>query len=105
MEHEVAELKDLKTDAGTMRRVGNKSIVLFLVEEEVFAVDPACPHWGGPMANGKISTKRMEVECPWHRFRYDLRTGACVASNHRPALAVYPVRVDDQRVLVTLPEE
>ena len=104
MEAEVARVADLTEGAGRLVRAGGKSIVLFRVDGQVFAVDRVCPHWGGPIAEGKVSAKRLEIECPWHRFRFDLKTGACVASTLRPSLPVYPVRIEGDRVLVTVEE-
>ena len=104
MEAEVARLAELTDGSGRLKRAGAKSVVLFRVDGQVFAVDPVCPHWGGPMVEGRISHKRMEIECPWHRFRFDLKTGACVASNLRAGLTVYPVRIDGDRVFVTVNE-
>jgi nitrite reductase/ring-hydroxylating ferredoxin subunit len=104
MEAEVARMAELREGVGYIARAGRKSVVLFRVNGEVFAMGRNCPHWGGPMDEGRISTKRMEVECPWHRFRFDLKTGACVASKLRPALPVYPVRIDGDRVFVTVEE-
>jgi nitrite reductase/ring-hydroxylating ferredoxin subunit len=39
------------------------------------------------------------LRCPWHGWEFDLETGRCL---DEPSLrsAVYPVRVDGERVLV-----
>lgn len=34
----------------------------------------ACPHMGGPLDRGTVEGDALV--CPWHRFRYDARTGA-----------------------------
>jgi naphthalene 1,2-dioxygenase system ferredoxin subunit len=102
VETEIARLDELTEGVGCLKRAGRKPVVLFKVNGEVYATDPNCPHWGGPIAEGKVSVKRLEVECPWHRFRFDLKTGACVAANLRPAIAVYPVRVEADRIYVTV---
>lgn len=102
VEAEVARLGELPEGVGCLKRAGRKPVVLFKVGGEVYAVDPNCPHWGGPIAEGKVSAKRLEVECPWHRFRFDLKTGACVAANLRPAIPVYPVRIEADRIYVTV---
>ena len=38
------------------------------------AVDGACPHEGGPLADGLVADRC--VTCPLHGWRFDLRTGA-----------------------------
>jgi Rieske Fe-S protein len=37
------------------------------------AYSSVCPHMGGPLQLGEIA--HGEVTCPWHRFRFDLKTG------------------------------
>jgi nitrite reductase/ring-hydroxylating ferredoxin subunit len=101
-EVEVARLAQLREGVGFAVRAGGKPIAVFKVGGEVRAIAAICPHWGGPLGEGTVSVERAEVSCPWHRFRYDLRTGRCVASNLRPGAAVYPVRVDGDRVYVTI---
>lgn len=59
---------------------------------EVFLLDGRCLHQDGPLFGGDVDT--TTITCPWHRWRYDLRTG------HRcdhpgSAIATHPVRVRD----------
>ena len=42
------------------------------------------------------------VTCPWHAWRWDVRTGANV-NNPAVKLACYPVTVDNGALLVDLP--
>jgi nitrite reductase/ring-hydroxylating ferredoxin subunit len=50
-----------------------------------------------------VSTARLEVTCPWHRFRFDLRTGRNVLSDIREGAKVYPVEINKNGdVLVTI---
>ena len=59
----------------TMRAVEVKGRRLILVhtEGEVQALDARCPHRGGPLDQGNLW--QGIVECPWHHYRYDARTG------------------------------
>ena len=43
--------------------------------DEVVAIDAWCPHLDGPLWEG--TTSQDEIACPWHRWRYSLRTGQC----------------------------
>jgi 3-phenylpropionate/trans-cinnamate dioxygenase ferredoxin subunit len=69
--------------------VGGRSIGVFNVKGEFFAVLNRCPHQGGPLCLGNtLGFLRSEgvgefrysrageiVRCPWHGWEYDLRTG------------------------------
>jgi nitrite reductase/ring-hydroxylating ferredoxin subunit len=49
------------------------SISLFVRGGEVFAVQSFCPHLEGPLFQGTLSGE--EVTCPWHGWRFSLRSG------------------------------
>ena len=54
---------------------------LFRYGEEVVAFTNVCPHQGGPLVLGDIEDigGQLYVTCPWHGFRFDVRTGVSVA--------------------------
>jgi nitrite reductase/ring-hydroxylating ferredoxin subunit len=84
---------------GTCRMVevdGHK-LALFNVGGQFHAADNACPHFGGPLAEGSFSG--TQVTCPWHSWTFDVVTGENV---HAPQLklSTYPVKVDGPDVLV-----
>jgi nitrite reductase/ring-hydroxylating ferredoxin subunit len=43
------------------------------LDGDLCATDNTCPHWGGPLGQGKI--KDGMLVCPWHRWTFNLRTG------------------------------
>ena len=69
----VANKKDLKERGMLKVEVLGKSILLSMVNGEVYAIDAVCSHEGGPLEDGILDG--FEVECPWHGFRFDVRTG------------------------------
>jgi nitrite reductase/ring-hydroxylating ferredoxin subunit len=55
-----------------------------------------CPHWLGPL--DKAEVQNGAIACPWHGYRFDLRSGACLG---RPGLALNPapaIRLRDGQV-------
>ena len=42
---------------------------------ELHVTDGACPHNGGPLAEGLV--RGGVVTCPWHWYSYELATGRC----------------------------
>ncbi|MGH9649851.1 MAG: Rieske (2Fe-2S) protein, partial [Terriglobales bacterium] len=79
----VASVKDVPPDAVRSVRVAGRRIVLINRAGRFFALDAVCPHAGGPLDEGELY--HGTLECPWHRFRYNPRTG----KNVYPA-NVYP---------------
>ena len=72
-------------------------IAVFRVGDEAVAVQAECPHRGGPLVEG-TRCGIDQLECPWHAWFFDLRTGKCV--NQEAQLLRYPVRVVDGTVFV-----
>ncbi|MDQ3369328.1 MAG: Rieske (2Fe-2S) protein [Myxococcota bacterium] len=59
-----------------------------------------CPHLGGPL--GDVPVIHGSITCPWHGYRFDVRTGRA-AGPHRCKLPVPPqVEVDPSTQLVRL---
>ena len=48
-----------------------------LIDGEQFAVSNVCRHQFAKLGRGQIRTGCLE--CPWHRARYDVRTGEMVS--------------------------
>lgn len=61
--------------AGTTRffPLDDRSVVIANHAGEFFAVDGLCPHRGFELDNATLWDGR--IECPWHRYQYDVRTG------------------------------
>jgi len=98
----VAVLADLPPGASRAVRAHDTSIAVFNVNGAVYAVDNLCPHAGGPLARGVLGgSEGAMVTCPWHGWRFDVRTGR---SPHLcgEQLQTFPVRVVDGAIEVEL---
>ena len=87
---------------GTGRTVDVKGIwiALYNVNGTFYAVDNTCPHAGGPLGEGKLA--EGIVECPWHGWRFNIRTGEWVGNN-AITVACCPVRIEGDQVQIALP--
>jgi nitrite reductase/ring-hydroxylating ferredoxin subunit len=66
------------------------------LDGELLAHSTVCPHWLGPLEAGE--REGSVVACPWHDYRYDLRTGrSCDGRGLRLAPAP-SVRIEDGQV-------
>jgi nitrite reductase/ring-hydroxylating ferredoxin subunit len=78
-----------------------KSIALYRTEDDAWhATDNICSHAYALLTDGWL--EEHEVECPLHAGRFDVRTGMATCAPASEAIAVYPVRVDGQDVLVQI---
>jgi 3-phenylpropionate/trans-cinnamate dioxygenase ferredoxin subunit len=73
-------------------------IVLFNLNGRYYAMDDLCTHDGGSLADGKLVGE--EIECPRHGARFDIKTGAVTAPPAYEPASVFPVRVENGRILV-----
>ena len=78
---------------------GDKVICVANVNGTITAMDNVCLHVGGPLGQGVIEGGK--VVCPWHGWAYDPRTGQ-VGHNAAAKVAVYPVKVEGEDVMVEL---
>ncbi|WP_460146598.1 Rieske (2Fe-2S) protein [Pseudomonas sp. S2_A02] len=80
-----------------------KSLALFNVEGDLFAIDDSCPHQGASLCGGRLEGR--VIQCCAHGLRFDLRSGYLLNSTQLK-VANYPVEIiDGQAFIVIVPEE
>jgi 3-phenylpropionate/trans-cinnamate dioxygenase ferredoxin subunit len=112
--HTVCRTSDVKRGQMKAFQVGDEKIILYNLADGFFATQAHCSHVFAPLARGKIIEGRM-VQCPFHRARFDIRTGEVIEwANFPPgiqllnvvrgekALKTYKVSVKDGEVRVHL---
>lgn len=96
-----AALADLEQNGLAELISGDDRYAVCRVDEQIFAVEGICPHRGGPLAQGALHGKM--IVCPWHAWEFDCTTGENdISPNIR--LATYPVTIEDNNVLVEIPD-
>lgn len=119
-EVQVALVSELHERDLRVKVVEGREVGLVRLGGEVFAYENLCPHAGGPVCQGRLmarveeliaddrtsqglcfSAQQVNIVCPWHGYEYDARTGQHQGQSGL-RLARFPVRIDGDRVLVTL---
>ena len=95
----VTTKQEIPADSGKVCEVGDKSIAVFRVEGQFYAIDNMCKHRGGPLAEGPIDGS--QVTCPWHGWLYDVKTGECL-NNADVCQDKYAVKVEGDDILVEI---
>jgi nitrite reductase/ring-hydroxylating ferredoxin subunit len=94
--HAVCPVSDLPFGEGRAYVVDGQQVALFRHRSgRVSAVQAACPHAGGPLADGQVD--EGIVVCPLHLNAFDLRTGE--STTGQDAIAVHPCVVGDDGVV------
>ena len=96
---EIASTTDVPVGRAKAFTIEGRTIALYHTQEGFFATDNVCPHRGGPLAEGDLIGN--EINCPWHLWGFDVRTGLC-AGNPSIQVTAHEVRVEDERVMVRL---
>ena len=99
----VAELDDLDDGELMAVEVDGEPVCLAKVDGTVYAFSGTCAHIGGPLDEGEL--EGLILTCPWHGAQYDVRTGKVLRGPARQNIQTYPVRVEDDSILISLPEE
>ncbi len=89
---------DVPLGEGRSITLDGRRIAIFRSAAGWFALDAACPHRGGPLADGIVCDNA--VICPLHDRRYDLATGE--ALNAEDDVVAHSVQLQGERVFVTL---
>jgi nitrite reductase (NADH) small subunit len=87
---------------GRTYAVNGENIAVFRTRGgAVYAVQAACPHKGGPLADGLVGGTTLI--CPLHGWKFDLSTGQALFGDC--GVKTFPVRVDEAEQVVLLRAE
>lgn len=97
--------------------VDGKGYVLFNVDGEFYGLRDLCPHEGAPLSCGIVTgamrpnapgeefefvLEGQVLACPWHRWKFEIKTGRSLYGVDRRRVPTVPLRVDGDEVLVVL---
>ena len=89
----VGRVEDVPEGRGaTVELHGGRELALYHVGGRFHAIENFCPHKGAPLADGRLAGHT--VECDWHGWRFDVRSGACLNRPSEP-VETYEVVVED----------
>lgn len=96
--------------------VDEQPLLLVRAEGTYYALQGLCNHQGKPLEGGTVW--KGILDCPWHHFQWDIRTGENLfpkpiyplermprLRDQVRSLRVYPVRIQDGYVEVGIPQD
>jgi 3-phenylpropionate/trans-cinnamate dioxygenase ferredoxin subunit len=97
----VAKVNELGNGERLIFEIDGEPIALFNIAGEYFALADVCSHDDGPVAEGELLDH--EIACPRHGARFDIKTGEALSLPAVVDIPAYPVRVEEDEILIGLP--
>jgi 3-phenylpropionate/trans-cinnamate dioxygenase ferredoxin subunit len=90
--------------------IGGRSVGVFNIEGEYFALRNRCPHQGGPLCAGlQFAPLRSSgpgeyergkhaelIRCPWHGWEFEIKTGRSLVDPERTRVRSYPAGLQEE---------
>ena len=88
---------------GTMRAcmAGEREVIVCRTKSGVYALDNICTHAFARLSEGRLRGTR--IICPLHGASFDVRDGRALGAPATQALATFPVRIEADRIEVSVP--
>jgi nitrite reductase/ring-hydroxylating ferredoxin subunit len=107
----VARVEEIPPGERKIVEIGGRSIGVFNLDGDYYALRNRCPHQGGPLCHGlqfgalrsarpgdyQYSEPGGIIRCPWHGWEFEIRTGRSWFDPERQRVRSYPANVE-QRV-------
>jgi 3-phenylpropionate/trans-cinnamate dioxygenase ferredoxin subunit len=108
MRHEICNVKDLPVGSNKIMTLEGRSVGVFNVSGEFYALKNSCPHQGAPLCLGTVTGMTLPstpgeylygregeiLRCPWHGWEFDILTGKSVYDPHKCLVKTYDVAVE-----------
>ncbi|TBL70106.1 Rieske (2Fe-2S) protein [Paenibacillus thalictri] len=113
--HFVAEEKDLADGQHIIVDVEGRSIGLYRLDGEFYALHNYCPHEGAPLCKGPVCGTTLPssvyeyrfgregeiIRCPWHGWEFEIKTGKSLV-NEKVRTRRYKVEVENGKVGIVI---
>jgi nitrite reductase/ring-hydroxylating ferredoxin subunit len=110
----VATVDEIPPGHRKIVNITGKSIGIFNINGEFFALRNRCPHGGAPLCEGTLSgfvqsegpgdysyTRKGEIlRCPWHQWEFDVKTGQSWVDPVKTRVRAYDAKVEPGCTLV-----
>lgn len=106
--HIVATVDEIPAGGRKIVAINGRSIGIFNINGEFFALRNRCPHEGAELCTGTVTGLRRSdapgdyqwdrageiLRCPWHGWEFDIKTGQSWFDPNRVRVRPYPVSVE-----------
>lgn len=118
--HIICKVSELPPGERKIVELGGRSIGVFNINGEFYALRNLCPHKGAPLCAGQLKdlvtsqkpyTYALQREgeilrCPWHGWEFDIKNGRSTFNPHRLRVKSYEIfveSIDEDPTIETFP--
>jgi 3-phenylpropionate/trans-cinnamate dioxygenase ferredoxin subunit len=101
----VCPVADLSPGQVRIVRHGDLAVGVFHLGDRLCALEDRFSHDDGPLAEGEFDVDEGVVVCPRHGSEFDVCSGRPRTLPAYIPVQTFPVRVEDGRILLELPDE
>ena len=95
---DIGPMSDIPPQGARVVKTAHGCIAIFrTATDQVFAIDDACPHKGGPLSEGIVHG--THVTCPLHAWVFSLETGMAQGAD-AGQVARHATTIKDGRILL-----
>ena len=98
--HDAAARDQLDPDFPVGVDVNGQKLGLFLLNDEVHALEDVCPHAYALLSQGFVENGM--VECPLHGAQFEIGSGKCLTEIGGRDLQCFATKVQDGRVFIQI---
>lgn len=106
--HVICKASEIPIGGRKIVDADGKSIGIFNVKGQFYALRNICPHQMAPLCLGKVtgysepsnvgefnwSRDGEIIRCPWHAWEFDIKTGKSIFNPHKVKTRSYEVKVE-----------
>jgi nitrite reductase (NADH) small subunit len=100
----ITKASNIPAREGRSVRVRGFDVALFNLGDRFVAVENRCPHLGGPLADGFVSSlgDAVTVTCPLHNWRICIESGSVLkpSAQEAPCIRTFPVKEENGIVML-----
>lgn len=106
----IAPARDIPPGTRRIVQIQNRSVGIYNVNGDYYALRNLCPHQGAPLCLGSVTGTTLPsrpgeyrfgrkgeiVRCPWHGWEFDITTGRSIFNPQRVRVKTYDVVVESE---------
>jgi NADPH-dependent 2,4-dienoyl-CoA reductase/sulfur reductase-like enzyme/nitrite reductase/ring-hydroxylating ferredoxin subunit len=85
------EMKTVKID-------NDEEILLTRINDQFYATEAYCPHYGAPLETGTLIDKK--IICPWHHAKFNIQNGELINPPALDGIASFEIKVEGDDVIL-----